>query len=142
MFVTNQNTGDQNRWDHAGIGASFLCMAHCLATPFVMTALPVLASTEAQAHGMFAIAVLMAGMFAFIPGYRKHRQVWIPITGAVGISMIIVSAMLPEAKAAEAIETAMVVAGGATLILAHIRNSWWCRFCSVCGDKCSAVSQT
>lgn len=139
MNITSQSTVYQNRWDHAGIGASFLCVLHCLVTPFLITALPVLAATEHQTHSVFAIFILLFGLLAFIPGYRQHQKKSIPALGIMGASMIILAAELPEIANTEAIETGLVVIGGITLISAHIRNVYWCRFCNKCTDTCCAV---
>jgi len=140
MNITSQSITYQNRWDHAGIGASFLCVVHCLVTPFLITALPALAATEHQTHSMFAIMILLFGLLAFIPGYRKHQKKSIPAIGITGAFMIILAAELPEIAHAEMIETTLVIIGGITLISAHLRNVYWCRFCNQCNDTCCAVT--
>ena len=134
MYITNQAFGYRNRWDQAGIGASFLCVSHCLLTPLLITTVPILAATEQQTHSAFAIIILLFGMLAFIPGYRKHQKKSIPAVGISGVSMIILAALLPEVENAEMIETGLVLAGGVTLISAHLRNAYWCRFCRKCSD--------
>lgn len=138
----SQTLENNSRWDQAGIGASFLCVSHCLLTPILITALPVLAATEHQTHSAFAIIILFLGMAAFIPGYLKHHNKSVPLIGVIGISMIILAAVLPEVENAEMIETGMVVVGGITLIYAHLRNAYWCRFCSKCSDtSCDIVEK-
>jgi len=137
MFITSQSLGQQSRWDHAGIGTSLLCVLHCLITPLLITALPALAATEHQTHSVFAMIILLLGMLAFIPGYLKHHKKSVPAMGVMGISMITLAAVLPEVENAEMIETSLVILGGVTLISAHLRNAFWCRFCSKCSnDKC------
>ena len=136
MYITNQSLAYQNRWDHAGIGASFLCVLHCLLTPLLMTGLPVLAATEHQTHSVFALMILLFGLLAFIPGYRQHQKKSIPALGILGASMIILAAELPEIANVETIETGLVLIGGITLISAHLRNVYWCRFCSKCSEAC------
>jgi hypothetical protein len=122
----------KGRWDVAGVGASLLCVLHCIATPFLVGALPVLAATESDVHGVFAAIVLLVGMFAFVPGYRKHNKIRVPLLGFFGISLILLSASLPEHGYSETLETLLVIAGGISLIIAHLRNAYWCRFCSRC----------
>lgn len=136
MYTTSRTIAYQGRWDHAGIGASFLCVVHCLLTPLLMTALPAMAATEHQTHNVFAIIILLFGLLAFIPGYRKHHKKSVPVNGIMGASMIILAAELPEIANAELIETILVLVGGITLISAHLRNIYWCRFCSKCSDAC------
>jgi len=136
MYVKSQTLGYRIPWDQAGIGASFLCVLHCLLTPFLITVLPAVVATEHQTHSVFAVIILLFGMLAFVPGYRKHQMKSIPAVGVMGVLMIILAAMLPEMEQAEMIETGLVIAGGITLISAHLRNAYWCRFCSKCSDSC------
>lgn len=135
MYNTSQALDYRNRWDLAGIGASFLCVLHCLLTPLLITALPALAATEHQTHSAFALIILLFGMLAFVPGYRKHQKKSITAVGVIGASMIVLAAVLPEVENAETIETGLVLVGGITLISAHLRNAYWCRFCNKCSNR-------
>lgn len=135
MNAMSQILNYPNNRDIAGVCASLLCVLHCLATPLLITVLPALAATEHQTHSVFAVVILLVGMLAFVPAYRKHQKKSIPAAGAVGVTMIIAAAVLPEMESGETIETLMVVAGGLTLIGAHLRNAYWCRFCMICGEK-------
>ncbi len=134
MYVASQTLGERNHCDKAGIGASFLCVSHCLLAPLLVTALPAIAATEGQTHSVFAVIILLLGMLAFIPGYQKHKKKSIPAIGIAGVFMIILAAILPEMEFAEALETGLVVVGGITLIISHLRNAFWCRFCRQCSD--------
>lgn len=136
MNTTTQYTLQQNRWDIAGIATSTLCILHCLITPVLITTIPVLAATEHQTHSVFAITIVLIGMLAFIPGYRTHRKISVPLSGLTGGAMIISAALLPEFAYAEAVETGLVVTGGIALVTAHIRNLFWCRFCKKCQQDC------
>jgi hypothetical protein len=135
MNIISQTLNYSSNKDIAGVSASLLCVLHCLAMPFLITMLPALAATEHKTHSVFAVVILLVGMLAFIPGYRKHRNKTIPAAGAAGVVMIIAVAMLPEMESEEMIETLMVVVGGLTLIAAHLRNAYWCRFCRICREK-------
>ena len=139
MNTMSQIFNHPNYRDIAGVCASLLCVLHCLATPFLITALPALAATEHQTHSVFAVVILLTGTLAFVPGYCKHRKIIIPAAGAAGVATIIAVAMLPEMGSGETIETLMVVAGGLTLIGAHLRNAYWCRFCRTCSDESCAI---
>lgn len=121
--------------DIAGASASFLCVLHCLVTPLLITILPVLVATEAETHRSFAALILVIGILAFVPGYRKHKKIVIPAAGAAGITAIIAAALLPEMAGGESFETLLVVSGGLVLIGAHLRNAYWCRFCRICRAK-------
>lgn len=135
MTILSETLDRSNSRDIAGISASLLCVLHCLATPFLVTMMPLLAATEHETHNIFAIIILLIGILAFVPGYRKHKKTAILVVGAVGITAIIAAAMLPEMEVGETIETLLVVAGGLALIGAHLRNLYWCRFCQVCCEK-------
>ncbi len=135
MTIMSQIVDRPDIRDVAGISASLLCVLHCLAAPFLITVLPVLAATEHETHSVFAALIVLIGMLALVPGYCKHKKKAIPAAGAVGVAAIIAAAILPEMEGGETIETLMVVAGGFMLIGAHLRNAYWCRFCRVCGKK-------
>lgn len=136
MYITSQTLNSQNMMDKIGVGASLLCVLHCLITPLLVTTLPVVAATEEQMHSVFAIIILSLGMLAFIPGYQKHENKLILITGFMGVSLIIIAALLPEMENAEILETGLVVVGGITLSIAHLRNAYWCRLCNNCNNNC------
>lgn len=140
MNTTSQYTLQQNRWDIAGITTSTLCILHCLMAPILITTLPVLAATEHQTHSIFAITIVLIGMLAFIPGYRTHRKISIPTAGLTGATMIIIAALLPEFAYAEFFETGLVLLGGTVLVIAHLRNLFWCRFCKKCQQNCCEIT--
>ena len=143
MYITNQISGNQIPWDKAGVSASILCVTHCLITPFLVTTLPVAVSAEGATHSVFAIIILLLGMLAFFPGYQKHKKKYIPALGFTGISLIIAAAFLPDIESAKLIETNLVVTGGITLIYAHLRNAYWCRFCNQCNndENCCGLAE-
>ncbi len=142
MNTMNQTFNNLNYRDATGVCASLLCVLHCLGTPLLITVLPVLAATESETHRVFAVVILLLGLLAFVPGYRKHRNKSIPAAGAAGVTMIIAAAVLPEMESGEIIETLMVVAGGLTLIGAHLHNAYWCKNCRSCNENsCSLINQ-
>lgn len=142
MNTMNQTFNNLNYRDATGVCASLLCVLHCLGTPLLITVLPVLAATESETHRVFAVVILLLGLLAFVPGYRKHRNKSIPAAGAAGVTMIIAAAVLPEMESGEIIETLMVVAGGLTLIGAHLHNAYWCKNCRSCNENsCRLINQ-
>lgn len=52
MTSATRDLGGKSIWDRAGMTASALCVAHCLASPLVATALPVIAATEGATHAL------------------------------------------------------------------------------------------
>lgn len=120
------------RWDLAGVGASLLCILHCVATPMLVVGLPTLELLERPAHAAFAGAILCIGLLAFIPGYRQHRRWPVVLLGLVGFSLLSAGVLLPEGIMGEGTETGLTVLGGTLLVAAHLRNAYLCRFCRVC----------
>lgn len=107
--------------DRLGISLSVICAAHCVLTPILVAAAPLLFTTEFE-HRTKAILVLIA-VVALGAGYLNHRS-WRPFPWlALAVGVFAVEHAHPslwwEVSAA-------VVASGA-LILAHLSNSRACR---------------
>jgi len=119
-------------WDLAGIGASLLCILHCVATPLLVVALPALEVLERQTHAVFALSILCIGSLAFVPGYRRHRRWRVVLLGLAGFGMLSAGVLVPEGAMSETAEVAVTVLGGATLITAHLRNAYFCLLCRTC----------
>lgn len=138
MSILDITFDGRQSWDLLGIGASTLCVLHCLATPLLVVALPMLEVYEHQTHAAFALAILAIGMLAFWPGYLRHRRSWVVVTALLGFGLISLGVTAPEGLLTEPLEAAATVAGGATLVFAHLRNVFFCRYCPACGaEDCS-----
>lgn len=122
----------QRPWDLAGVGASALCILHCVATPLLVVAVPALELLERTAHTGFAVAILCIGLLAFIPGYRQHRRWSVVLTALVGFGLLSAGPFMPAGALSESAETGLTVLGGVLLITAHLRNAYLCRFCRAC----------
>ena len=137
ILVFTSNPG--RHWDLAGIGASALCVLHCLATPLLVVALPTVAAFEEQAHAAFALVILAIGLLAFWPGLRRHRRWHVVAAAVVGFALISLGVVAPAGLLSEAGEGTVTVLGGATLVLAHLRNAHFCSSCRVCPKQgCAA----
>ena len=122
-------------WDLAGISASVLCVTHCLVAPFLAVFLPALELFERQTHASFALAILSIGLLAFWPGYLRHRRWRIVAAAIAGFGLISLGVTMPEGLLTERAETLTTLIGGGVLILAHLRNAYFCRSCRHCGDR-------
>lgn len=120
-------------WDRLGIGASALCLIHCLAMPFLFTGLAVWATSEA-AHtlihfGVALVAVPLAMASAW-PSYKQHRKVEVLLWLAGGSLLILLPVLLHDVMGHDA-HVGMTVLGSIALIVGHVRN-WQSRtMCSL-----------
>lgn len=122
-------------WDFAGIGASSLCVLHCLATPLLVVFLPILEAVEKQTHAVFALTILAIGLLAFWPGYRRHKRWGIIAAAIMGFGLISLGVTAPEGILDESAEAVATVLGGIVLVSAHLRNAYFCRSCRLCGEQ-------
>jgi hypothetical protein len=128
------------KWDRAGIAGSFICIFHCVATPFLAAAVPVLAVTEKETHIGLTLMLMLIGLLAFLPGYRRHNKPYMALVAGLGFAMLILAVFVPERFATEAMETGLTVVGGLLLITAHLTNAYFCRHCPVCAEDVHAAS--
>lgn len=119
-------------FDGLGVVASSLCLVHCLGTTALGFLLPTLGLTflaDEQIHHLLAGTVVVAGLLAFIPGFRLHRNWPVAIFAAFGLSAIALSQLLPDEALRERLETALTIFGGGMLVIAHWQNRALCRQC-------------
>ena len=135
MTILRTTLSQAKPWDLAGIGASLLCIVHCVATPLLVVAVPALEILERQTHAAFALSILCIGLLAFVPGYRRHRRWAVVLLGLVGFGLLSAGVVVPEGAMSEEAEVALTVLGGATLITAHLRNAYFCLLCRACGRQ-------
>lgn len=115
-------TSREDFLERAAMGASLLCLIHCLALPLVIAALPAL-SRILNISESFHIWVLLfatptsgAALFA---GRLRHGAFW-PITlGFVGLLCLAIGALL---FLETPVETPVTVSGSLLLATAHIGN--------------------
>lgn len=112
----------QSLMDSLAIGASCICMIHCLALPLILAALPTVAQIfhipESFHLIMLAIAVPTSAL-ALAQGYRSHLAIVPTIVGIAGISLISTGALWLNVQA---FETELTVIGSIMLALAHVGN--------------------
>ena len=111
------------KWfDGLAVGASALCLVHCLGLPLLIAALPAVAGQIGAGEG-FHLAVLLFALptsgFALIEGWRRHRGLAPLFVGGVGL--VLLAAGLAFGNWA-AVETGMTVAGSLLLAAAHVAN--------------------
>ncbi|WP_169794305.1 MerC domain-containing protein [Thioalkalivibrio nitratireducens] len=135
MTILVSETLQRRPWDLAGIGASTLCVLHCLVTPALVVFLPVLGALEEPTHALLALAILGIGLLAFWPGYLRHRRWQVVATAIAGFVLISLGVTTPDGLLSESAEIIATVAGGVVLVAAHSANAYFCRYCRHCGEN-------
>jgi hypothetical protein len=120
--------------DRAAIGASILCIVHCLALPLVVALFPTLAqfadAPESAHLVLYLVAVPISG-WAMVGGFRRHGLVLPMAWAAVGLGLMGVGAL---AGLTYLLETGITVAGSLALAFAHLIN-WRGRVTAGASDR-------
>lgn len=141
MTIASTNATTPNKisidWDGMGVGASGLCIAHCVLTPVLLFAVPVagLAVLESALIQKALVALAIAiGVTALVPGLRLHGRYVLLLPVLLGAGSLLFAAFGATAMWGEAGETAFTMTGGALMIFSHWKNRTFCKACRVCGD--------
>lgn len=112
----------QRLFDGLAIGASFLCLAHCLLLPLALLLLPMLAAflalPEAFHAWVFALAV-PTSLVALRTGWRHHGERGPALLAGAGLLLLGAGLFLAPTHA---METGLTVVGSLLLALGHVRN--------------------
>jgi MerC mercury resistance protein len=115
--------GRVRRWDTLGMIVSIACVAHCIAVPLVLGLLPALGLTflaRDGLHEVLAVVVVMLALLAFVPGYRAHRLLHVPVLGGLGVFLLSGAAFAPGLPMLA--ESGLTAFGGTLLVSAHVLN--------------------
>lgn len=121
------------RADRLGELLSLGCILHCLASPLIAVVAAgagLGAVAEGRVHLYLAVMVLVVGVLALAPGYRRHRRCRVPMAAAVGAALVWLPAVAGDSVAGA--EPLLVVAGGLLLVRAHRWNRAFCANCTTC----------
>ena len=122
--------------DYAGMAASMLCLAHCLALPLLLTAFPLLGlgGDHHGRHEMLLAAVTVPVLLALVPGYLAHRDPVALLLGLGGLVALLLALLLVGPRWGEIAETGVAVLSSLLLIAAHLRNHRFCKDCVANGE--------
>jgi hypothetical protein len=123
---------DSAHFDALGLAASLLCIVHCIGTGALGFLLPAFGLTflgDERIHHAFAVIVIAAGLLAFGPGFRLHRNWPVAIFAALGLCGIAFSQLWPDETLRERFEIPLTIFGGGMLVIAHWQNRALCRKC-------------
>ncbi len=116
--------------DKAAMSLSLLCAAHCLALPFLVTLLPVVAALnfdDDTFHLWLLLGVIPTSVIALTIGCRKHKNVNIILLGVLGVGVLMVAALPGYATLGEWGERVVTVIGATIIAIAHFFNHRLCR---------------
>lgn len=116
------NTVFQNWLDGGAIGASGLCLMHCLLIPFLIVLLPAMsaaAETAEVVHLISLFIIIPSSLVALSLGARSTRSYKLLLAGGLAIISLIFGALLEEIRILGASLTGI---GSVLLIICHLRN--------------------
>jgi len=121
----------QNWMDGTAIGASGLCILHCLLLPIVILLLPAMSAaseTTEIIHLLSLIIIIPTSLLALTAGARYTGSYNLLLTGCVGLILLVLGALFEETGIWG---VALTAAGSGLLIYCHIRN-WYRRSAKIC----------
>lgn len=123
-------------WDGLGLILSGLCVVHCLATPLLVSLLPlaIWIRDEKSFHLWLAAILIPVGLIAFIRGYKRHSQAGVLAGGFAGFFLLALGILWPEAEHSHAplsMNIWFTVGGSLALVYSHWRN-WQYSRCMDC----------
>ncbi|MEM8497161.1 MAG: MerC domain-containing protein [Pseudomonadota bacterium] len=121
--------------DKAAISLSALCVVHCLVMPLTAVLLPSLLAIGVEdelLHLWLVAAVIPLSVFALTLGCGKHRDKWVLGTGAFGLLILCLAALLGHDLLGEIGEKSLTLSGAALVAISHIRNFSLCREAPSC----------
>ena len=125
------------RSDWIGVFASVLCAIHCAAMPFVISYLPALGLSffaDELFHKVMVFVCFAIAIYAFVPGFIKHRR-WRPVVfGTFGLMFISAGAFAIED------DCCAVTPDGSSASSAESALPSWCE--ESCDDSTTLVSST
>ena len=163
MKITNASTPRRHGWlDHLAIGMAAVCAIHCLLTPILIMALPIIATSffvHQDFHLWMIFLVLPTTIFAVFMGCRNHKDRVVLALSAIGLSVLLFALIQERVCYASEGDVAVSSAGcetcardlsaepipmqagvwlnaigGVFLASAHVRNFRLCRKSSCCHD--------
>ena len=121
-FLPSKTTIEPGDWlDRAALGASALCLVHCLALPLIIAALPALShllSLPESIHVWILLFAMPTAGLAFVTGRARHGAFYPLIVGALGLMALATGIVFGSTR----LETPITVTGSLLLAAAHIAN--------------------
>lgn len=106
--------------DFIGQALSVLCVIHCVATPIVLALAPAAMGVFGGAHPVLLVLVFATAAWAFVPGYRHHKQTGPLALAAAGMGLLALGAFVFHGNLV--LDTTASVAGAGLMLFAHWKN--------------------
>ena len=126
----NQPANNQGHLDAIAVVLSGVCMLHCLALPLLLTISPILNVTllsETVFHLLLLVFILPTSVIALTIGCRSHKDKITLVLGALGLSILTITAFFGHQLVGLTGERILTSFGGLILASAHIQNYRCCR---------------
>lgn len=113
----------RHNWlDGMAIGASALCLVHCLALPFMLLALPALSAVlgaNETVHVLILLFALPTSAYALVSGLHDHHQILPLVAGSLGLALLAFGLWFGDRPPIGVIIT---VVGSSLLASGHLTN--------------------
>jgi len=116
--------------DKIAISTSALCAIHCLSLPLLLGLLPALGTTvfgDESFHILLLWMVIPLSLIALTLGCRTHKDKLVILSGSVGLTTLLVAAMLGHNLLGETGERIVTLLGASAIAISHLRNYTLCR---------------
>ena len=126
----NQPANNQGHLDAIAVVLSGICVLHCLALPLLLTISPILNVTllsETVFHVLLLAFILPTSVIALTIGCRSHKDRITLVLGALGLSILTITAFFGHQLVGLTGERILTSFGGLILASAHIQNYRCCR---------------
>lgn len=136
--VSEKALATSARLDKLGIVLSSVCLLHCLLTPLVFTLLPIISLNalweDLLFHQLMLWLVIPTSTVALLIGCRKHHDLKILGSGFLGMTMLLLIALVGHELMSPWQEKLATSIAGITLALSHYLNFRACQN-HPCADK-------
>lgn len=122
--------------DRFGMVMSFLCLIHCLGTPFLILIFPALTEAhglESWLHGLLAAILIPVALLAVTQGYPHHKKKIVAMLAGAGAALISMGVLLPlllsEGDSHQHLSNSvrLTIIGSFCLGTCHFLNLYYCR---------------
>ena len=131
-----------SRLDRLAVLLSGVCVLHCLLAPVVITLLPIISMNafleDVLFHQLMLWLVLPTSAVALLIGCRNHRDWKILGSGVLGMSMLVLVALLGHDLFLPWQEKLATSIAGLILAVSHILNFRACQALTCADNNCSS----